>query len=74
VRQGLLLIRSANRSLPTLTINGKSGAIGRRSVCVDYLYYLPDGKMAFVEQTKASVTVKPDNFRALHEEKTYFYK
>ena len=35
------------------------GATGRRSVCVDYLYYHPDGRMAFVEQTKAGVTVPP---------------
>ena len=42
-----------------LTIDGKSGATGRRSVCVDYLYYLPDGRMAYVEQTKEGITVKP---------------
>ena len=37
----------------TLTKDGVGGATGRRSVCVDYLYYHPDGRMAFVEQTKA---------------------
>ena len=26
---------------------------------VDYLYYLPDGRMAYVEQTKEGITVKP---------------
>ena len=45
----------------TLTLNGKSGATGRRSVCVDYLYYLPDGRMAYVEQTKEGITAKPKN-------------
>ncbi len=43
----------------TLTIDGIGGATGRRSVCVDYLYYLPDGRMAYVEQTKAGITVPP---------------
>ena len=42
-----------------LTIDSKSGATGRRSVCIDYLYYLPDGRMAYVEQTKEGITVKP---------------
>ena len=42
-----------------LTIDRKSGTTGRRSVCVDYLYYLPDGRMAYVEQTKEGITVKP---------------
>lgn len=42
-----------------LTIGEESGATGRRSVCVDYLYYLPDGSMAYVEQTKAGITVPP---------------
>lgn len=44
-----------------LTVNGKPGAIGRRSVCVDYLYYNPDGTMAYVEQTNEGITVKPKN-------------
>ena len=43
----------------TLTLEGKGGATGRRSVCADYLYYYPDGKMAFVEQTKSGVSVPP---------------
>ncbi len=36
----------------TLTIDGIQGAIGRRSVCVDKLYYNEDGTMKYVEQTK----------------------
>ena len=36
----------------TLTIDGIQGAIGRRSVCVDKLYYHEDGTMKYVEQTK----------------------
>lgn len=39
----------------TLTIDGRSGAIGRRSVCVEELHYNPDGTMRFVEQTKEGV-------------------
>lgn len=42
-----------------LTLNGISGATGLRSVCVDYLYYLPDGRMAYVEQTQSGITVPP---------------
>ncbi|MGN0048130.1 MAG: glycoside hydrolase family 43 protein [Bacteroides sp.] len=34
-----------------LTINGKKGAIGRRSVCVDELHYNADGTMKPVTQT-----------------------
>ncbi|MDR0864685.1 MAG: family 43 glycosylhydrolase, partial [Candidatus Symbiothrix sp.] len=44
----------------TLTLNDQSGAIGRRSVCLDYLYYLPDGSLAYVEQTKEGISVKPE--------------
>ncbi len=43
----------------TLSIDGIEGRIGRRSVCVDYLYYQPDGRMAWVEQTKEGITVPP---------------
>ena len=43
----------------TLTLNGESGATGRRSVCVDYLYYNADGTMKPVTQTLESVTVPP---------------
>ena len=35
-----------------LTIDGIKGAIGRRSVCVDKLFYNEDGTMQYVEQTK----------------------
>ncbi len=38
-----------------LTIDGHPGAIGRRSVCVDELFYNPDGTMKFVEQTEKGV-------------------
>lgn len=40
----------------TLTLNGREGAIGRRSVCVDELHYNPDGTMQYVEQTKQGVS------------------
>lgn len=43
----------------TLTLNGQPGATGRRSVCVDYLYYNPDGTMKPVKQTVEGVTVPP---------------
>lgn len=38
----------------TLEIDSIKGAIGRRSVCVDSLFYAPDGKMLFVEQSKCN--------------------
>lgn len=41
-----------------LSIDGHAGAIGRRSVCVDKLYYNSDGTMQFVEQTKEGVAKK----------------
>ncbi len=36
----------------TLTVDGRQGTIGRRSVCVDKLYYRPDGGIEYVEQKK----------------------
>ena len=39
----------------TLTIDGHTGAIGRRSVCVEELHYNPDGTMKFVKQTKEGI-------------------
>lgn len=39
-----------------LTIDGHKGRIGRRSVCVDELFYNPDGTMKYVEQTKKGVS------------------
>lgn len=39
----------------TLTLDGHTGAIGRRSVCVDELKYNPDGTMQTVIQTKQGV-------------------
>lgn len=41
-----------------LTIDGHAGAIGRRSVCVDKLYYNPDGTMKYVEQTREGTAKK----------------
>lgn len=50
-----------------LTINGRPGAIGRRAVCVDYLYYNPDGTMVYVEQTKEGITVPPKNNKQIEQ-------
>jgi len=52
--QGYLFYHNA-----ALTIDGVQGALGRRAVCVEYLYYLPDGKMAYVPQTREGITVPP---------------
>lgn len=43
----------------TLTLDGQKGATGRRSVCVDYLYYNEDGTFKPVVQTVEGVTVPP---------------
>jgi arabinoxylan arabinofuranohydrolase len=43
-----------------LTLNGQKGATGRRSVCLDYLYYTPDGTLQPVFQTEEGVDVPPD--------------
>jgi arabinoxylan arabinofuranohydrolase len=43
----------------TLELNGQTGAIGRRSVCVEYLYYNPDGTIKPVTQTKAGISLPP---------------
>jgi len=45
----------------TLTLNGQGGALGRRSVCVEYLQYNPDGTMQPVNQTVAGVSVPAAN-------------
>lgn len=44
----------------TLTLpDGQTGATGRRCVCVDYLYYNPDGTIQPIEQTDAGVSEPP---------------
>jgi beta-xylosidase len=42
-----------------LTFNGEKGAIGRRSVCLEYLYYNPDGTIQPIKQTLEGVAVPP---------------
>ena len=42
-----------------LTLGEERGAVGRRAVCVEYLYYLPDGTMPYIQQTRAGITVPP---------------
>jgi arabinoxylan arabinofuranohydrolase len=42
-----------------LVLNGEKGAVGRRSVCVEYLDYNPDGTMKPVTQTAEGVSVPP---------------
>jgi hypothetical protein len=43
----------------TLTLNGETGALGRRSVCLEYLYYNPDGTIQPIPQTLEGVNVPP---------------
>jgi hypothetical protein len=40
-------------------LNGEKGAIGRRSVCIEYLYYNPDGTIQPIKQTVEGVSVPP---------------
>lgn len=42
-----------------LEINGVKGTLGRRSVCLEYLYYNPDGTIKPIEQTTQGVSVPP---------------
>jgi beta-xylosidase len=42
-----------------LTIDGVKGALGRRSVCVEYLYYNPDGTIQPITQTVEGVSLPP---------------
>jgi beta-xylosidase len=42
-----------------LVLNGETGGLGRRSVCVEHLYYNADGTMKPVPQTTAGVSVPP---------------
>jgi enterochelin esterase family protein len=39
--------------------DGESGALGRRAVCLEYLYYNPDGTIKPIEQTTQGVSVPP---------------
>jgi hypothetical protein len=40
-------------------LNGQEGGDCRRSVCVEYLYYTPDGKIEPITQTAAGVSIPP---------------
>jgi beta-xylosidase len=51
-RHWYLLYHNAN-----LTLNGENGATGRRSVCVEYLDYNPDGTIKPIEQTDAGISI-----------------
>jgi hypothetical protein len=42
-----------------LTIGDQRGALGRRAVCVEYLFYNPDGSMKPVTQTTEGVSGSP---------------
>ena len=55
-----------------LTIDGVQGTLGRRSVCVDYLYYRPDDTMVFVQQTKDGTTVPPKSVEEVAKIKNPF--
>jgi hypothetical protein len=52
--QGYLFYHNA-----TLELNGEKGAIGRRSVCMEYLYYNPDGTIQPIKHTVEGVSVPP---------------
>jgi hypothetical protein len=54
----------------TLTLNGQRGALGRRAVGVEYLFYNPDGTIQPIRQTKEGVSVPPQ--RALDPVRTAF--
>lgn len=41
------------------SLNGVEGGYARRSVCVEYLYFNPDGTIQPITQTKEGITVAP---------------
>lgn len=43
----------------TLALNGEGGALGRRAVCAEYLFYNPDGTIQPITQTKEGISVPP---------------
>jgi Glycosyl hydrolases family 43 len=43
----------------TLTLDGVGGALGRRSVCAEYLFYNPDGTIQPILQTKEGLSLPP---------------
>jgi hypothetical protein len=53
--QSYLFYHNAALTLP----DGQSGAVGRRAVCAEYLYYDKDGMMLPVTQTEAGISVPP---------------
>lgn len=44
----------------TLSLNGQGGALGRRSVCAEYLFYNPDGTIQPIRQTKEGLSLPPN--------------
>lgn len=54
-KQWYLFYHNATLTLPT----GESGALGRRSVCAEYLYYNPDGTIQPITHTVAGLSVPP---------------
>jgi len=43
-----------------LTLNGQTGATGRRSVCIEYLFYNPDGTIKPIQQSEKGIAAAPD--------------
>ena len=54
-KQWYLFYHNATLTLPT----GESGALGRRSVCAEYLYYNPDGTIQPIAHTVAGLSGPP---------------
>ncbi len=51
----------------TLTLNGQGGAVGRRAVCAEYLFYNPDGTIQPIQQTIEGLSVPPNRNAAKTE-------
>lgn len=47
-----------------LTINGEAGALGRRAVAAEYLFYNADGSIKPIRQTRAGVSIPPHPTKA----------
>lgn len=53
--QSYFIYHNADLTLP----DGRSGALGRRAVCIEYLHYNPDGTIQRIEQTKEGLSLPP---------------
>jgi hypothetical protein len=65
--QSYFFYHHADLTLP----NGQKGALGRRAVCAEYLYYNPDGSIQPIEQTKDGISIPAKKVSFKHSESNH---